>query len=142
MVPVEVQGASTRMPSKPSLVAALPFGGIGHHGLGLQRQPREIVAQPRHRGRRTVDRGDAGAGMHELRGLAAGRGAEIGDGLAGDVAEQARRQRGGGVLHPPLALGKSRQHRHRALQQRAHGPGRQCFAVQARRPLLRHRTSR
>ena len=47
----------------------------------LQRQPRQIFAQPRHAGRRAVDRGDARAGLRQLRGLAAGRGAEIGDGL-------------------------------------------------------------
>ncbi len=106
-----------------------------HHSLGLQRQPRQIVAQPRHARRRAVDRGDARAGLRQLRGLAAGRGAEIGDGLAGDVAEQPRRQRGGGVLHPPLALGEAGQHGHRALQQRAHGAGRQRFTVQPARPL-------
>ena len=44
-------------------------------------------------------------------------------------------KRGGGVLHPPLALGKARQHRHRALQQGAHGSRRQRFAMQPRRPL-------
>ena len=76
--------------------------------------------QPRHPAGRAVDRGDAAPACDQLRGLAAGRGAEIGDALAGDVAEQARRQRGGGVLHPPLAVGEARQHRHRALQQRAH----------------------
>jgi len=56
--------------------------------------------------------GDAGAGERQLGGLAARRRAEIGDGFAGDVAEQPHRQGGGGVLHPPLALGKARQHRH------------------------------
>ena len=55
--------------------------------------------------------------------------------FSGDVAEQPRRQRGGGVLHPPLPLGKARQHGHRSLQQRAHGSGRQRLAVQPRRPL-------
>ena len=44
----------------------------------------------------------------ELRGLAAGRGAEIGDALARNVAEQPRRQRRGGVLHPPGAFRVSR----------------------------------
>ena len=136
MVPVEVQGASIRMPSKLRFGPFLPLGRVGHHGLGLKRKPREIVAQPRHAIGRTVDRGDARAGQRELRGLAARRRAEIGDALVGDVAEQPRRQRGGGVLHPPLAFGKTRQHRHRALQQRAHRSGRQHFAMQAGRPLL------
>ena len=62
-------------------VAAGPFGAIGDDVVGLQRQPRKIVAQPRHPRRRTIDRGDARAGLRELRGLAAGRGAEIDDGL-------------------------------------------------------------
>ena len=64
MVPVEVQGASIRMPSKPPpLIAAEPLGGVGHHGLRLQRKPRQIVAQPRHAAGRTVDRDDTRAGM-------------------------------------------------------------------------------
>ena len=44
MVPVEVQGASIRIPSKPSPFAALPLGRIGHHRFCVQREPREIVA--------------------------------------------------------------------------------------------------
>ena len=110
MVPVEVQGASTSTPSKP------PLSSSGHSAASATttsavRPSRARLsrsrAMPR---RRAVDRGDVGAGVRELRGLAAGRGAEIDDGLAVDVAEQPRRQRGGGVLHPPLALGEAGQH--------------------------------
>jgi hypothetical protein len=73
--------------------------------------------------------------MRELRGLAARRGAQIGNRLALDIAEQSRRQRCGGILHPPLTVGKSRKHRHRAVQQRAHGSSWQGFPVQPSGPL-------
>src|SRR3546814_3251293 len=49
------------------------------------------------------------AACRKLHRLATGRGAEIGDTLAGDIAQHPRRQGGGGVLHPPLALVKARQ---------------------------------
>src|SRR3546814_4180406 len=47
--------------------------------------------------------GHGRAACRKLHRLAAGRGAEIGDTLAGDIAQHPRRQGGGGVLHPPLA---------------------------------------
>ena len=77
------------------------------------------------------------AGGGELRRLAAGRGAEIGDAPAANVAEQARRQRGGGVLHPPGAFGKAGQRRHRAMRDGAHRSGRQDAAVELGRPEFR-----
>ena len=58
---------------------SLPFRDVGRDDFGVQTEPREIVAQPREPAGGAVDRRDAGAGMRELRGLAAGRGAEIGD---------------------------------------------------------------
>ena len=73
----------------------------------------------------------------ELRGLAAGRGAKIGDRAAAHVAEQPRRQRRGRVLHPPRAFGKARQRRHRPCGDRAHRAGRQHAAAKRRRPVLR-----
>src|SRR3546814_13302508 len=49
------------------------------------------------------------AACRKLHRLATGRGAEIGDTLAGDIAQHPRRQGGGGVLHHPLALVTARQ---------------------------------
>ena len=77
----------------------------------------------------------------KLRGLAARRGAEVGDRFAGDIAEQPGRQRGGGVLHPPGALVDSR-------AAARPGPARRCApcrsAARARAgaaPSSRRRTS-
>ncbi|MGY4465853.1 hypothetical protein ACVWWK_001535 [Bradyrhizobium sp. LB9.1b] len=69
------------------------------------------------------------AGLRQLRGLAAGSGAEIGDGFAGNVAEQPGWQRGGGVLHPPLSFGEAGKHGHRAVQHRTHRSSRQHLAM-------------
>ena len=45
MVPVEVQGASIRMPSKPlGMVLAEPLGAVSHRKFRIQRQPREVIA--------------------------------------------------------------------------------------------------
>ena len=84
--------------------AALPLGGIRLDDLGAELQPRQILPHALEARRRAVDGGDLRAGQRQLRGLAAGRGAEIGDGFAAHVAEQLRRQRRGGVLHPPRAV--------------------------------------
>lgn len=113
---------------------AVPFGRIGRHASGFEREPREIVPQAREPPGGTIDRGDMRARLRELRGLAARCRAQIGDGFSGDVAEQPRGNRGGSVLHPPRALAKARQHGDRPMQQRAHGAGRQRFAVKARGP--------
>ena len=73
---------------------ALPRRGIGPDDLGVELQPREILPQPLEPRRRAVDGGDLRAGERQLRGLAAGRGAEIGDGLA------ARRRRAAAPAGP------------------------------------------
>ena len=97
---------------------ALPFGRVGGDHFGLQAEPREVLAHPRQAGRRAVDRGDPGAGERQLHGLAAGRRAEVGDLLAGDVAEQAGRERRRGVLHPPGAFAVAGKQRDSALRRR------------------------
>ena len=105
IVPVDEQGAST---STASNGPPCHCRGVGLDDLGGELQPREILPQPLEARRRAVDRGDLRAGERELRGLAARRGAEIGDGFAArrrpSIAEQPRRQRRGGVLHPPCAV--------------------------------------
>ena len=50
-----------------------------------------------------------GAGQRQLRRLAAGCGAKVGDAPAGDIAEQSCRQARGRILDPPLAVGEARQ---------------------------------
>src|SRR5580704_14130146 len=81
-----------------AVILAEPLGAVGHDKLCLQRQPREIVAQPRHTGGRSIDCRHACPAMDKLCGLAAGRGAEVDDSLAGYIAEQACWKRGSGIL--------------------------------------------
>ena len=85
MVPVDEQGASSRTASNGP---ACHSRHVGDDGLGRERKPREILPQPLEPRRRAVDRGDVRAGGGELGGLAAGRGAEVGDAAAAHVAEQ------------------------------------------------------
>ena len=102
MVPVALHGASSSTASS---------GAGGRHSrrvrlrhIDLQAEPGKVLVQPAHAGRVALDGENAGAGGGELRRLAAGRGAEIGDALAGPRGEQAGGQRRGGVLHPEAAL--------------------------------------
>ena len=103
----------------------LPFRDVGDDGFGCEPEPRQVLLQSFEPRCGAVDRGDARAGGRELRGLAARRGAEVGDRFAAHVAEQLRRQRRGGVLHPPRAVGVARQSRHRPVHDGAHRSGRQ-----------------
>ena len=68
----------------------------------------------------------------ELRGLAAGRGAEIGDALAGAAASRRRRQRGGGVLHPETSLVEPGKFGHARAWREAPGAGGQRFPARRR----------
>ena len=135
MVPVDEHGASSSTAS--NVCSGVHARHIGADEFGIERQPGEIFAhavQPR---LGPIDRGDEGAGRGQLRGLAAGRGAQIGDAAPGKIAEQPCRQRRRGVLNPPCAFGKTRQRRHRAMRDGAHGAGRQHAAVEVRGPRLR-----
>ena len=107
------------------------------HRLCFEVQSREIVVEPRHARFRSIDRGDIGARGGKLRGLAAGRSAQVGDRAAAQIAEQARRQRSGGVLHPPFAFGISRQRRDRTGGRDPHRAGRHDAALETLRPQLR-----
>ena len=105
MVPVAEQGASRRTASKGSAgcqsrMSAATVSAESDEAGEIGGKPLQPVGGD-------VDRGHLGAGGGELGGLAAGRGAEIGDALAGDVAKQAGGQGGGHVLHPPGALGET-----------------------------------
>ena len=64
-----------------------PFGDIRADKLGCKRQAAQIFLQPGEACRRAIDRGDAGARGGKLRGLAAGRRAQIGDAKPRDGAE-------------------------------------------------------
>ena len=112
----------------------IPFLDVGADQLGLERQPREIFGKPAHSRRRAVDGGNERARGGKLRRLAAGRGAKIGDVAPANVAEETRRQRRGGVLHPPRARGETWQRGHRPMRDGAHRAGRQHAAVELCRP--------
>ena len=102
MVPVAEQGASRSTASKGS--AGCQSRRSAATVSAERRKAGEIGGEPLQPVGGDVDRRHAGAGGGELRGLAAGGGAEIGDALAGDIAEEAGGQRGGHVLHPPGAV--------------------------------------
>ena len=138
MVPVEEQGASSSTASNGSAVHSATSAQTSSAASDSRRDFRASRLQPR---RRAIDRGDVGAGGGKLRGLAAGRGAQIGDAPSGDIAEQPRRQRRRGVLHPPRAFGKAGQRGHGAVRDGAHRAGRQHAAVEPRGPDFRHRSS-
>ena len=61
-----------------------PGRGVGDDRCGVEAEPAEIFAQRTQPRLRAVDRDHRGAGLHELRRLAAGRRAEIGHAQSGD----------------------------------------------------------
>ena len=62
-------------------VAARPFGGVGDDVSACSASRARLSRSRAIRGGRTIDRRDTRAGLRQLRGLAAGCGAEIDDGL-------------------------------------------------------------
>ena len=94
----------------------------------------EILLQPREPRRRAIDRGDVGAGGGKLRCLAARRRTKVGNAKSGNGAEKTRRQRGGSVLNPPRAFGKTWQRRDGAMRDDAHRAGRKQLPAELRRP--------
>ena len=113
-----------------------PVARIGDHDLGGELEPREVRAQPLGAPGRDLERDHPGAGGGELRGLAAGRGAEVEHAAAGDVGQQAGGQRGGGVLHPPGAVAIARQLLDRAARRAAQRAAVQRRGVEPARPDL------
>ena len=106
MVPVAEQGASSRTASNgPPRHSATSAATVSAD----RSQAREILPKPLEALGRAIDRDDVRAGGGKLGGLAARGGAQIGDGAAGHVAEEPRRQRRRGVLHPPCAILVARQ---------------------------------
>ncbi len=75
-MPVDEHGASSRTASNGP---PRHCGCVGRDDLGGESEARQVLPQPLEPLRRAVDRGDARAGGGELGGLAAGRGAEVGD---------------------------------------------------------------
>ena len=84
--------------------ARIPGGHVGFHDLRRKRQAREVFIETCEPRGRMIDGRHLGASGRKLGRLAAGRGAEIGDAKASDVAEETRGKRRGRVLHPPGAV--------------------------------------
>src|SRR5262245_59819775 len=103
MAPNSTGGGAGRIEQDGIKWSGPPFQDVGRHGLRTEREPREIVPQAFEAGWRTVNRDCVRTGQRELCGLAAGRGAEVGDGHSLDVPEKPNRQRGGGILYPPCS---------------------------------------
>ena len=106
-------------------LSRLPRSDIGDDRLGGELQALEIGFEARHALRRLIDGDDPGPGRGKLRGLASRRGAEIGDVEAANIAENFCGQRGGGILHPPGALGKTREILDPATRRQANASRRQ-----------------
>ena len=132
MVPVDEHGASSSTASNGC--SGVHFSTSAQSSSASSDSRVEIIGEPLEPRRRAVDRRHLGAGSGKLRGLAAGRGAEIGNAKPFNVAEEPRRQRRRCVLHPPCAFGKTRQRRHRAVRDGAHRAGRQHPAAELFRP--------
>src|SRR5262245_29584874 len=103
--------------------AGLPLRRIGDDGFGCKLEARQILPQPGEAGLGAIDRNHAGSRLRELRGLAAGRRAEISDHLVAHVAQEACRQSGSGVLHPPGTVRKPREQRDRTMRDGVTGSG-------------------
>ena len=134
MVPVDEQGASSSTASNGPACHSSTSAATVSAG---KPETREFLVEPGEPGRRAVDRRDLRARERELRGLAAGRRAQVRDGKPAHVAEQPGGQRCGGILHPPGALGETRHAGDQAMGDGAHGAGRQHAPAQALRPALR-----
>ncbi len=131
MVPVAEQGASTSVASKGGGVEG---EGVGDDDVGVQFQPLEIGGEHLQPLGRSVDGGDRGARRGQFGALAAGRRAEVDDALSGMRAEKPRRQRGGGVLHPPFALRIAFELGDREMRIEAHRACRENDAAEALGP--------
>ena len=114
-----------------------PTQQVAGDELGGELQPGKVGGKTFQAGGGNVDRGDARAGQRERRRLAARRGAEIGDPLAGHRTEEPRRQCGGGILHPPFAIRVTGQRLDRPRGNEPHGPVREHDAAEPFRPALR-----
>ena len=78
-----------------------PLLRIGGNDLRGERHALQILAHALQSRRGTIDRRDHRSRVGELQRLAAGRRAQIARGLVRLSVQQARREYGGGVLHPP-----------------------------------------
>ncbi len=97
---------------------------VGLNEIGREAEPLQVGVEPPHPPRRDLQRGDACTGRGELGRLATRCGAEVGDRKSCHIAEEPCRQRRGGILDPPGALGVSRKLRDRR--------GRPCHAHASR----------
>ena len=76
------------------------------------------------------------AGERQLRGLTAGRRAQIGDAPATDLAEEPHWQRRASILNPPRAFGKTRQRAYRARRYQTYRSGRKHAAAELFGPMF------
>ena len=105
-MPPDGSGGGTRRVEQDSIEVHLraPVRRIGGDCRCLKSEARQVLGEHAQAAFGNVDGHHRGAGARKLCRLAAGRGTKIGDAAAGHRPEQARGQRGGGVLHPPSAL--------------------------------------
>ena len=85
-------------------VCGLEVHGIGHDAGGGKTGARQVLMYQVKPGFRNVECRYAGARGDKLQGLATRGGTHVQHGLATHLAQQAGRQCGSGILHPPAAL--------------------------------------
>ena len=134
MVPVDEQGASSSTASNGPRFAT-PAHRRRRVSACSASRVRFSRRRPSRAGERStaVTRAPAKASCAVLPPGAAHRSATA---LPRTSPKQARRQRGGGVLHPPGAFAETGQQRDRALREGAHGSGRQHAPAQTLGPGL------
>ena len=117
--------------------SALKVRGVANRDRGFELEAVRLARERLQAFGGAVERGDLGAGDGELRGLAAGRRAEVENPLSRRHAEHARGQRGGGVLNPPYAVRIAGEFRDRGVALEADGSGRQHAGRRVFRPVRR-----
>ena len=118
------------------LLVRLPGRDVGLDDFGFEVQPRKVLAQPPQTLGRNIDGCHMRARSREFTGLAARRGAQVGNLLSRHIAEQLHRQRRSGILNPPRALGKARQVLNTASILTPDRTGRQHQPFKLLRPML------
>ena len=133
-----VQGASI---STASNGGASKVERVGDDELGFELQPREIGGEALQPLGGAVDRRDtARRRARAARSCRRARRKDRRPASPGATAEEPRRQRGGGVLHPPFALGVALELGDRRMRVEAHRAGRQHDAAEPLRPAGRDRS--
>ena len=101
-------GGGTGRVKQDRVERALYGTGVLGERLGLKPHAGKVFLHPLHPWMRLVNSGDNSLRSGKLHGLAPRRSAEVEHGFTFRRGQHPHRDRGGGILHPPVALGKAR----------------------------------